>query len=151
MTTDTYTAILLATDFSAHAAQAGSRAKDLATRYQATLHLIHVVEEIPVYDLDEDPIIPLGIDLDMERAAQARRQLDRLAGNLGLVDAPREVLMGRPKSEIVRYAREHDIDLIVVGTHGHAGLARLLGSTASSVLHSAPCDVLAVKLGKGED
>jgi len=146
MNTDTYTTILLATDFSAHADQAGRRAKDLAERYQARLHLIHVVEEIPLYDLEEDPIIPLDIDLDVERAAQARRQLDRLARQLGLEETPREVLMGRPKSEIVRYAKAQGIDLIVVGTHGHAGLARLLGSTASAVLHAAPCDVLTVKL-----
>ncbi len=47
-------------------------------------------------------------------------------------------------------AKEHDCDLIVVGSHGRHGLALLLGSTANDVLHGAPCDVLAVSLKKPE-
>ena len=54
--------------------------------------------------------------------------------------------MGSPKTEIVRVANEHKVDLIIVGSHGRHGLALLLGSTANGVLHHATCDVLAVRL-----
>ena len=47
-----------------------------------------------------------------------------------------------------RVAEEQSCDLIVVGSHGRHGLALLLGSTANDVLHGAPCDVIAVRLGK---
>lgn len=57
-----------------------------------------------------------------------------------------EVLEGKPAPEIVRYAIENKIDLIVIGTQGKRGLERLLlGSVAESVIRSAPCKVLIVK------
>ena len=56
------------------------------------------------------------------------------------------LLEGKPASEIVRYAAENRIDLIVIGTQGKRGLERLLlGSVAESVIRSAPCRVLVVK------
>ena len=47
-----------------------------------------------------------------------------------------------------RFAREHAVDLIVVGSHGRHGLALIFGSTANGVLHGACCDVLAVRIKK---
>jgi universal stress protein A len=58
----------------------------------------------------------------------------------------RWIEMGSPKAEIIRIAREQRVDLIVLGSHGRHGLSLLLGSTASSVIHHAECDVLAVRL-----
>ena len=46
----------------------------------------------------------------------------------------------------VGIAEEHAVDLIVIGSHGRHGLQRILGSTASGVLHTATCDVLAVRI-----
>jgi universal stress protein A len=57
------------------------------------------------------------------------------------------ILHGSPAHEIHRFAENHDIDLIVIGTHGQKGLQLLLGSTANSVLHGAGCDVLSVRVG----
>ncbi len=60
------------------------------------------------------------------------------------------LLEGDPASEIVRYAEEQVVDLIVMGTHGRSGLERLLmGSVAEKVMREAPCSVLVVKLPKG--
>jgi len=53
--------------------------------------------------------------------------------------------MGSAKHEIVRFAREQNIDLIVAATHGRHGITAILGSTTIGVMHSAPCDVLAVR------
>jgi len=58
----------------------------------------------------------------------------------------REVREGTPFYEIVRFAQEQDIDLIVMGTHGHTGLAHmLLGSVTEKVVRRAPCPVLTVR------
>jgi universal stress protein A len=62
------------------------------------------------------------------------------------VNISREVRQGQSAEEIVRLATERKADLIVMGTHGRTGLARLLaGSVAESVLRTAPCPVLAVR------
>src|SRR5204863_6825990 len=60
------------------------------------------------------------------------------------------LLGGDPPTEIVNYARDAGIDLIVIGTHGRTGVERLLmGSVAEKVLREAPCSVLVVKLPRG--
>ncbi len=62
--------------------------------------------------------------------------------------ADQHVVVGMPDTEIHRFADEHNVDLIVVGSHGRHGFALLLGSTSTGVLHGAQCDVLAVRVGK---
>lgn len=60
--------------------------------------------------------------------------------------------IGRPAREIRAYAEEIGADLVVLGTHGRHGLARLmLGSTANGVVHGAPCDVLTVRVSEAQD
>lgn len=62
------------------------------------------------------------------------------------VSVVREIRVGTPFVEIVRYAKSSDVDLIVIGTHGRSGLAHvLLGSTAERVVRKAPCPVLSVR------
>ena len=64
----------------------------------------------------------------------------------GKCNVTREVLMGHPFVEIIRYAREQDVDCIVLGTHGRSGLSHLLlGSVAERVVRKAPCPVLTVR------
>jgi universal stress protein A len=65
---------------------------------------------------------------------------------LNVADENQLVILGQPATEMRRLARERDIDLIVVGSHGRHGLALIFGSTSNSVLHGAPCDVLAVRI-----
>jgi universal stress protein A len=60
--------------------------------------------------------------------------------------APRRVEAGNVKSEIVRIAREHNVDLIVLGSRERHGLSILVNFTEDTVLHAAPCDVLAVRV-----
>ncbi len=143
---DDYRHILLATDFAPESRRVGERAVELASRYGARLGLLHVVDYVPL-ELSNDMMLAEPVDVDGRLVEEARENLDRLAGELGQSDAQRWVVLGSTGPEIKRIAEEHGVDLIVVGSHGRHGLALLLGSTANAVLHGAPCDVLAVRVG----
>lgn len=140
-----YQHVLLAVDFSKESDQVGMRAVDLARRYGARLTLMHVVANVyqePMYDI----VSALPPDLEQQLIANAERSLQQLAERLGVPDTPRLVELGTPKHGILQAARDRQVDLIVVGSHGVHGLELLLGSTANAVLHGAPCDVLAVRV-----
>jgi len=122
--------ILFATDFSEVSRLAGQTAADLARRFGARLHVLHVVP--PVTD-------PVPAPAALKAAAA------ELAAGLSPVTA---VLAGRAASQIVNYARRHAIGLIVIGTHGRTGMSHaLLGSVAEAVMRRAPCRVLTVPPG----
>ncbi len=144
---DDYRHILLATDLAPESRHVGDRAVEIAARYGARLSLLHVVDYVPL-ELSNDMMLAEPVDVDGRLIEEARANLDRLAGELGLDDAQRWVVLGSTGAEIKRTAEEHGVDLIVVGSHGRHGLALLLGSTANAVLHGAPCDVLAVRVGQ---
>lgn len=143
---ETYRHILFATDFNEHSLQAGERAQDLARRHQANLSLLHVVENLPIGDAAYGPIVPFDIDLTEQMVEAAKQRLTGLGNTLGIAAERQFVEIGSPKAEIIRMAEELSADLIVVGSHGRHGIGLLLGSTASSVVHHAHCDVLAVRL-----
>jgi universal stress protein A len=141
-----YKHILLAVDFFEQCEAVIYRAKDLAERYQAKLSIVHVVDSLPISDAGYGADIPFNLDLTAELMDSAKKRLAELAKKLLIPDNCQWLEMGSPNAEIVRIARENQVDLIVVGSHGRHGLALLLGSTANGVLHYAPCDVLAVRL-----
>ncbi|MCX8049437.1 MAG: universal stress protein [Methylohalobius sp.] len=141
-----YQHILLATDFSEHATLVADRAKDLATRYQAKLSVLHVVDNLPITDSTYGPIIPFDIDITEQLISASKERLAQIGERLGIPEDRRWVEVGSPKAEIVRVAELEQVDLIVVGSHSRKGLGILLGSTASSVILHAKCDVLAVRL-----
>jgi universal stress protein A len=140
-----YKHILLAVDFE-QIETVANRAKALADTCQATLSLIHVVDNMPVPDAGFGMDAALDLDLTTEMIAAAKKQLSGLAQQLGVPEDRLWVELGSPKFEINRVAEENNVDLIVVGSHGRHGLALLLGSTSNGVLHHAKCDVLAVRL-----
>lgn len=141
-----YQSILVGVDFSAHAERAVRRALDLAQHYGGRVHLVHAVENYIYYDEAYDPVIPMELDMDLELVAAAKERMRLLVEKLGAGKLDYEVLLGSPKGVIMSQAEALRIDLIVVGRHGHRGIARLLGSTASAITHSARCDVLTVHL-----
>ncbi len=141
-----YAHILLAIDFSDHTDTIAERARDLADKYQAQLSLLHVVDNLPIVDTVNGPIIPYEIDLTEQLMESAKLRLEKLAERLKVNEDNLFLELGSPKIEIVRIAEENAVDLIVVGSHGRHGLALLLGSTANGVLHHAKCDVLAVRI-----
>jgi universal stress protein A len=143
---ESYKHILLAADFSKHGEDVANRAKDLADKYQATLGIVHVMDNLLITDAAYGSTIPFDLDLTAELMAAAKKRLVILAEKLNIAEDHRWLETGSPKLEIIRVANENNVDLIVVGSHGRHGFALLLGSTANGVLHHAQCDVLAVRL-----
>ena len=143
-----YQHILFAADFSEDALRVGERARDMAQRYGAQLSLIHVVEDLTISLGGGYELLPVLPDLPEEALLNgARRELGALAKRLGVAESGLWVVSALSTKEgILGAAQEHQVDLIVVGSHGRHGLALLLGSTANAVLHGAPCDVLAVRI-----
>jgi len=143
-----YQQILFAADFSEEALRVGERAREIARKCGARLSLIHVVEDVTISLGGGYELLPVLPDLPDEALLQeARNALGELARRLDVADASLWVVNAMSTKEgILGAAKDHHIDLIVVGSHGRHGLALLLGSTANAVLHSAPCDVLAVRL-----
>ncbi|RRJ84651.1 universal stress protein [Aestuariirhabdus litorea] len=140
-----YKHILVAVDLTEDADLVLEKAQEIARNNEAKLTLVHVVEPLSVaYGSD----IPLDLSsLQEEITEQARQKIDSLAESIDVKRGEQHVVYGRPEKEIHRMAEEFDVDLIVVGSHGRHGLALILGSTSTSILHGASCDVLAVRVG----
>ena len=139
-----YSKVLLVMDLSDDSEQIGERARALAAAFGAELSLLHVVEYVPVEPMGET-LLP-AVQIEEELVARARERLAALADRLGLGSAHREVASGNIKAEIVRVAQERGADLIVLGSRERHGLSILVNFTEDTVLHAAPCDVLAVRL-----
>lgn len=141
-----YQHILCAVDLGGENLDVASRAGELAALYGAKLSLLHVVEYIPI-DLANELVLPQQQEIEGQLVARSKQVLASLALQLGLEHVSENVVSGSTKAEIIEYAKTNKVDLIVIGRHGRHGFSRLLGSTANAVLHHAPCDVLAVRLG----
>lgn len=139
--------IMVPTDFSPYSAAAKSYACELAVKFGAELHLLHTLEHryslTPEFGLGF--AMPTQISESKAAAEKALSEfLDSGWSKSGKVIS--KVLEGSPKVEIVRYAREENIDLIVISTHGRTGLSQMLvGSVAESVVRTSSCPVLTVR------
>jgi nucleotide-binding universal stress UspA family protein len=134
--------ILVPTDFSETSAAALQYASALARRFAARVYLLNVAD---YPGLAPDGDYPIGIVETMQNAAHDR--LRRLLTERDVQDLQPDYAtrIGLPAEEIVQYAHEHAIDLIVMGTHGREGMMRVvLGSVAETVVRRAPCPVLTV-------
>jgi len=145
----TYQKILVAVDLSSESKVVLQKAQLIADT-QAEIYLVYVQEPM---DNVYVGIVPqsaafsgLG-DLEAQLGEELKQKLIALGENLGIPTDHLQILNGSPAHEIHRFARENNIDLIVIGTHGQKGLQLLLGSTANAVLHGAGCDVLSVRIG----
>ena len=141
-----YNHILLAADFNQESDIVEKRAAALKNTFAANLSIVHVLEPISIAYGGEFPV-DLG-DLHKELEKQALHQLRDLGSRLGVSEDQQFLEVGITEKEILRVARQSDVDLIVMGSHGRHGLALLLGSTANAVLHHAEIDVLAVRVNK---
>ncbi len=138
--------ILVPTDFSECSEAAVKYGFALAKAFGATLHLLNVVQDPYTLPWAADGFAaPIG-DMLTDWEAQSKR---RLAESVPAVAADRTVVqtrVGSPYSEIIRYAAQQHIELIVLGTHGRGPLGHmLLGSVAERVVRTAPCPVLTVR------
>lgn len=139
-----YETILLPTDGSAGADAAVEQAITLAESNGATVHVLNVVdlgsvEAIP--DVEANSIREL-----MENAGEAL--VTRVSDQLSSADIAVETAVGKGSTAdaIIDYASEHEVDVIVMGTHGRSGIDRLLlGSVADRVIRRSPISVLIAK------
>jgi len=103
-----------------------------------------VIEFVPIEPMS-DSLVPV-VQIDEQLIARARAQIQTLAHELGLPEDAASIETGSAKLEILRHARAHRSELIVLGCRERHGLSLLLHRTEDSVLHGAPCDVLAVRV-----
>src|SRR5947209_4647491 len=140
--------ILVPTDFSRYSHSALTYATAFAEKFGAELYLLHVVQNLALYVPDALALAtPVGPPLEQFTSA-AHAALARLVADnkLERFTVHTDVREGTTFYEIVRFAQERDVDLIVMGTHGHSGLAHvLLGSVTEKVVRKAPCPVLTVR------
>ena len=138
--------ILFPTDFSQNSKVALAYACMLAEQNEAELHVLYVRDAVDYYLVTLDFVMAPGVDPESGLA-----EIEKCLGEV--VDPGwskshqviQAVRRGSPFLEIVRYAKEKSIDLIVMGTHGRTGLTHLLlGSVAENVVRTATCPVLTV-------
>ena len=121
------------------------RAVGLAAAYHAKLVIVHALaDDAPIDRTNNELVDKLGEVSAVIRAQEAVRIADRLAAIQATGITAEVASRGGPPGEVLAaMALEHHADLLVIGTHGHTGLARfLLGSVATATLRHAPCDVL---------
>jgi universal stress protein A len=141
-----YRKILVCLDLTEESEQIAGRAKALADASGAELTLLHVVEYVPVEPMGE-ALLP-AVQIEGELAERARVRIAELAARTGLAEREQLVHTGNIKTEVVRVAQTRAIDLIVIGSRERHGVSILFNFTEDTVLHAAPCDVLAVRLHK---
>ncbi len=138
--------ILVSTDFSDFSAAAVDYAASFALLYGAKIHLVHVIEAGSVVGVPTMEVAPTSLAPEVETNAQEEMRKFvywKMKNNTNLEQV---ILRGEPHREIVKYAQENDIDLIVIATHGRTGLAHMLmGSVAEKIVRLSPVPVLAVK------
>ena len=134
--------ILFATDFSACSEHALAYAAAIARAYSSHVYLVHVLDSDA--QQRESDYGPRLIDTDRW---EAERQLRRLASSNALDRVEHSTLSkaGRLWEVLDAIVRSHDVDLIVVGTHGRGGLGKLfMGSSAEEILRHARCPVMTI-------
>ncbi|MDG3002875.1 universal stress protein [Paludisphaera mucosa] len=145
--------ILAPSDFSSHCEQALRYACGLAEKFDAELHVIHVLSDLVPASPDQllMPVMPPQFYEDDEKRA-ALTLGDAVKPEWG---TPRSlttsVRWGTPAEAIVDYAAEKKVDLVVIATHGRTGLSHaLLGSVAERIVREAPCPVLTIRSAPAE-
>ena len=142
-----FTSILVPTDFSESAKYALPFAVDLAGKYGAEIHLLHVVEPI-VAPVDFAWGTYSYPDIEKQLSGFVKDSLAEMAGTVvsGGATVEHTILHGKPWREIIRFARGQEGSMIVMATHGLSGLSHAIyGSTAERVVRKAECPVFVVR------
>lgn len=152
--------ILFATDFSEYADDARQYACELADRFHAELHALHVIEDIYSYVPDVGMGVAYPAFIENLPALREQQELEAMKMLSEQIEASFEkdnrvviaTRFGAPFLEIIKYAREHFVDLIVMGTHGRTGLKHVLvGSVAENVVRKSYCPVMTIRHEQSQD
>ncbi len=136
--------VLFLTDGSQNSRSALRYAVEICRNFEASLHLLSVIEDMPPY---------LNLEVGSEFISQIQETVrsevvkcSDYCETSGIVCSG-EIRHGVPYEEIIKYAKDLDADLIVMSTHGHTGLTHiLLGSVAEKIVRYAPCPVLTTRI-----
>ena len=135
--------VLLATDFSSESAQAVQCAGGLCDRYDAKLYVVHVLDLFP-FSLSTDTAATAGTE-QIRHQADAQMQEFVRVHHLERKKFESALIAGETSTAIERFTREHEIDLLVLGSRGNAGMSRLFeGSMAEEIFRTAQCPVMVV-------
>lgn len=145
MNSDLYKKILIATDGSEQNQKAIEYGVDLAKISNAKVYPVYVVDTAAFSSIPMDSGWEMMYDLIKKEGREATDQVVKLAEEAGLECEP-TILEGHPSHEIIDFAKNNDIDVIVMGTLGKSGLDKfLLGSVAEKVIRNSPAPVLVVR------
>jgi nucleotide-binding universal stress UspA family protein len=125
----------------------------MAEAFGASLHVVHVMEDLLAHAWAAEVYVSSMPQLRDEIEKESRQRLGALLtdGERKNLCAETALLAGNPFLEIIRYAKTHGVDLIVMGTHGRGPIAHmLLGSVAEKVVRKSPCPVLTVREAQHE-
>jgi nucleotide-binding universal stress UspA family protein len=142
--------ILVPTDFSAPSQHALEYAETIAKAFSATIHLVHVIQEIEYTEEWGNVYTKLKEirEIVEERSNEKLRALEDEVKKLGIT-ATTHIAHGRPDVVLTDYAKHHNVSMIAIGTSGKSGVEHfVLGSTTERLMRSAPCPVLAVRMKK---
>ena len=140
--------ILVPTDGSDYSFNALRYTSSFAKEYNVKVYIMTVIEiHHSIYDVYADEIT---LDIQESKIAslvnQRLDETEKKAGELGIEDIVKIIRFGNPYHEIINIAKEENVDLIVIGTHGRSGIAHfLIGSVTEKVIRTAPCPVLVVR------
>jgi nucleotide-binding universal stress UspA family protein len=139
--------ILVATDFSEASEAALRHGRALAEAFGASLDILHVMEDPFIYGPTSEGYLPPPHYFDeMEKSTRGRLEHALPPAEREKLNARLAIKKGNPFVEVIRYAKNENIDLIVMGTHGRGPIAHMLmGSVAEKVVRKAPCPVLTVR------
>lgn len=140
-----YTSILVAVDLSSDSNSIINRAQDIQALSQAELTVVHVVDDSPMMYAGTEFVLPVNLDVLEESIQTAQEKILELAAACDLLPSQCRLLRGEKEDELVHLVHELSIDLLVLGAHDKHGFSRLFSSTAESLLHALPCDILIVK------
>jgi nucleotide-binding universal stress UspA family protein len=139
--------VLVATDFSETSDVALRYGKALAEAFGASLHVLHVVQEpfAQPWAVEAYGFSLATLQEEWVREAKARIEKTLTEDERASYRAELVTLLGHPVVEILKYAGEHRVDLMVIGTHGRGPLGHMvMGSVAERIVRKAPCPVLTV-------
>ncbi|MBM9514341.1 universal stress protein [Desulfogranum marinum] len=138
----TNSTIIVPIDFLSHTDKVVAYALNMAKKLNATLHFLHVVEEVNIYGDYMGPTIKHFVPQMMELSQE---KMDNLVTKNNTSETPclGKVLNGDVVEGICAYAEKNNADMIIIGTHGRKGLEKMwLGSVAERVVKNAPCPTL---------
>jgi universal stress protein A len=142
-----YSNILLATDLESESRYVQDKAASIQKLTGAKMSIIHIIEPtISALSLDEYSY-GAGYQETVESLTKAAKEL--LAPIIKRMDIDESNMVigtGKASREVLFYAKQKEVDLIITGSHGRHGIERLLGSTANSIIHGSKCDVLAIRM-----